>query len=184
MNEVLQWVIDNEKKVKSSLLRFGVHDDKVDDVYQELCVKFMKPVEARNIKSLVETQLRYSAINHWKRNKVIKGPSKWVDVRIDKYTTDTPESLLIYNENVLAVESAINSLGNKRGQRASTGQRDAVLSVMRTGKQLTELAQEKGVPLNTFKANYRFGLIKMRSLLTDMPEMGYNGVMFLGGEGE
>ena len=73
--------------------------------------------------------------------------------------TNEPEHYAIFGEEARKLNHAIEQLGYE--------QREVIMLHLRGGMKFREIAGLQGISINTAKSRYRYGLEKLRTLLSD-----------------
>ena len=132
-----------------------------EDVVHDVFCKFIESREnlklAGSLKSFLATCVVNLARDRLRARKLH-------DCDLDKVATkalDTnePEHHAIFGEQARDLNRAIAQLAYE--------QREVVMLHLRGGMKFREIARMQGIPINTAKSRYRYGLEKLRELLSD-----------------
>jgi RNA polymerase sigma-70 factor (ECF subfamily) len=131
-----------------------------EDVVHDVFCKFIESREkfklAGSLKSFLSTCVVNLARDRLKAGKLKNCGLDEAAVALD---TNEPEHDAIFGEEARDLNRAIAQLAYE--------QREVVMLHLRGGMKFREIAGLQGIPINTAKSRYRYGLEKLRELLSD-----------------
>ncbi len=132
-----------------------------EDVVHDVFCKFIQSREKFKIAGSLRSYLATCVVN-LARDKLRarqSQPCKLDKVKTTTLDTNEPEHYAIFGEEALNLSHAIAQLGRE--------QREVIMLHLRGGMKFREIAGLQGVSINTAKSRYRYGLKKLRKLLSD-----------------
>lgn len=169
MKNTLQYVIDHKEALSSYVHKILRNYELIDDVLQEAMVKLhLYKKKVASPKSFVYQVVRNTALRFTKTNKTMKGPRKQLYCKFDIATHSTPESLLIQKEVYNLVDKSIEELNTDKcinkyaHNRGTKTQYKVIKMVLASDDDNVSIARRNKINENTFKANYRHGILKLR----------------------
>lgn len=132
-----------------------------EDVVHDVFCKFIESREklklAGNLKSFLATCVVNLARDKLRAKRMKPGE---VDQTVDTASdTDGPACQAIFGEQARKLNFAIAQLAH--------AQREVVMLHLRGGMKFREIASLQGISINTAKSRYRYGLDKLRTLVSD-----------------
>jgi RNA polymerase sigma-70 factor (ECF subfamily) len=131
-----------------------------EDVVHDVFCKFIESREkfklAGSLKSFLSTCVVNLARDRLKAGKL---ENCGLDEAAAALDTNEPEHDAIFGEEARDLNRAIAQLAYE--------QREVIMLHLRGGMKFREIAGLQGIPINTAKSRYRYGLEKLRTLLSD-----------------
>jgi RNA polymerase sigma-70 factor (ECF subfamily) len=131
-----------------------------EDVVHDVFCKFIESKEkfklAGSLKSFLSTCVVNLARDRLKAGKL---ENCGLDEAAAALDTNEPEHDAIFGEEARDLNRAIAQLAYE--------QREVIMLHLRGGMKFREIAGLQGIPINTAKSRYRYGLEKLRTLLSD-----------------
>lgn len=161
MNAVYEYAVNNQASMKSFARKISpkLSPEFIEDVVQDCLLRLYYNKAQVNCKpeTYVFSTVKH-AIYNFLRGSNHRRLSSAVDISfVDIEHNDNPEKLLMNAQTISLVRPAINTLKGK--------QKDAVLSWMDGDATLAVLADEAGIHRDTYKANFRWGVLKLKENL-------------------
>jgi RNA polymerase sigma-70 factor (ECF subfamily) len=132
-------------------------EDVVHDVFCKFIESRQKFKLAGSLKSYLGTCVVNLARDKLRARKL--QPCSLNETASTVLDTNEPEHDAIFGEQARALERAVAQLTNE--------QREVILLHLRGGMKFREIAGLQGISINTAKSRYRYGLEKLRTVLSD-----------------
>jgi len=130
-----------------------------EDVLHDVFCRFIESREkfklAGNLKSYLGTCTVNLARDRLRARKLQSRESS----RVTAQDTDEPEYYAIFGEEAADLNYAIAQLGYE--------QREVIMLHLRGNMRFREIASMQGISINTVKSRYRYGIEKLRMILSD-----------------
>lgn len=159
LNDVTQYAIDNKRFIDKFIVKLMKTEDYCGDIYNESIIKLLqykKSVE--NISTFVHQVVKNEIYRFYKTNRLMKGSNKLYDVDFDLSHNLDPESLLIQREVLNDLNNSLDLIPERQAK--------TIRIVMNGGSEnLKDLSKKHDINQNTFKANYRWGILKLKEIV-------------------
>lgn len=167
--EITDWYynVAEQKRIRSALSKaFRQQDYLIDDSLQEFWLFGTKSDSVIPSKYSITNRAIYFCRAYYHTIRLTKSISKKAgtieelhDMGVDWWQGETPETELLKKETRIGIWNKVQSIHPMQSSILSSFIKDG------DSGHLTKLASKKGKTYNTFKANYRLGIITLRKIL-------------------
>ena len=131
-----------------------------EDIVHDVFVSFAQSAEKLKLRGNLKSYLLTCTANrarNWNRSKQQRQTTGLDKAETIVSNSKRPEELIICSEELRRWSDAMGQLPYE--------QREVVILHLRAGMKFRQIAKLQGIPVNTIKGRYRYGLDKLRSIL-------------------